>query len=380
MVVRTDGIRVAARLRRVLVALALAALVPAAATAERIKDIATVGGVRSNPLVGYGLVVGLVGTGDQTSQAPFTTQTLRNMLAQLGVTIPANVNLQLKNVAAVTVQAELPPFAKPGQAVDVTVTSIGNATSLRGGALLMTPLRGIDGEVYAVAQGNLIVSGLGAQGADGSRIVVNIPSAGRIPAGATVERAVNATFGAEPTLSINLNNPDFTAASRVTTRINGALGMNVARTVDPVSVVVDAPSDPSQRVAFLAFIENLEVEPGEARARVVVNSRSGTVVIGSTVRVMPAAVSHGSLIVSISEEQNVSQPEPFSYRGRTVVTPESSIDVQQTGGHMFKFGPGVTLDEIVRAVNGVGAAPGDLVAILEALKEAGALRAELIVI
>ena len=348
--------------------------------AERIKDIASVGGVRSNPLVGYGLVVGLVGTGDQTSQAPFTVQTLRNMLEQLGVTIPPNVNPQLKNVAAVTVQAELPPFAKPGQAIDVTVTSIGNATSLRGGALIMTPLRGADGEVYAVAQGNLIVSGLGAQGADGSRIVVNVPSAGRIPGGAMVERAVPAELGDAQSLTLNLNTPDFTAASRVSASINRMFGDGIARTVDSVSVVVAAPPDLTQRVSFLSIVENLEVDPGEARARVVVNSRSGTVVIGSTVRVMPAAVSHGSLIVTITEDQNVSQPEPFSYRGRTVVTQDSSIDVEQTGGHMFKFGPGVTLDEIVRAVNAVGAAPGDLVAILEALKEAGALRAELVVI
>ena len=364
-------------------ALMLLAAVSCAAApvhAERIKDIASVGGVRSNPLVGYGLVVGLVGTGDQTSQAPFTVQTLRNMLEQLGVTIPPNVNPQLKNVAAVTVQAELPPFAKPGQAIDVTVTSIGNATSLRGGALIMTPLRGADGEVYAVAQGNLVVSGLGAQGADGSRIVVNVPSAGRIPGGAHVERAVPAELGDAQSLTLNLNTPDFTAASRVTASINRMFGDGIARTIDSVSVVVAAPPDPTQRVSFLSIVENLEVDPGEARARVVVNSRSGTVVIGSTVRVMPAAVSHGSLIVTITEDQNVSQPEPFSYRGRTVVTQDSSIDVEQTGGHMFKFGPGVTLDEIVRAVNAVGAAPGDLVAILEALKEAGALRAELVVI
>ncbi|MFO1406037.1 MAG: flagellar basal body P-ring protein FlgI [Steroidobacteraceae bacterium] len=368
--------------RRLLRAAGCAVLVLAAtpAPAERIKDIASVGGVRSNPLIGYGLVVGLVGTGDQTSQAPFTVQTLRNMLEQLGVTIPPNVNPQLKNVAAVTVQAELPPFSKPGQAIDVTVTSIGNATSLRGGALLMTPLRGADGQVYAVAQGNLIVSGLGASGADGSKIVVNVPSAGRVPGGATVEREVPATLGDAQSVTLNLNSPDFTAANRVSEIINRMFGTGIARTVDAVSVEVTAPPDTSSRIAFLSTIENLEVDPGDARARVVVNSRSGTVVIGSTVRVMPAAVSHGSLIVTISEDQNVSQPEPFSYRGRTVVTQDSSIDVQQTGGHMFKFGPGVTLDEIVRAVNGVGAAPGDLVAILEALKEAGALRAELIVI
>jgi len=358
----------------------LGALLPLAAHADRIKDIASIAGVRGNPLVGYGLVVGLVGTGDQTSQAPFTIQTLRNMLQQLGVTMPAGVNPQLKNVAAVTVQAELPPFAKPGQAIDVTVASIGNATSLRGGALLLTPLRGADGEVYAVAQGNLVVSGLGASGADGSRIVVNVPSAGRIPGGAHVERVVPSAFASLPVVTLNLNTPDFTAASRVAARINTALGDGAARTVDSVSVEVTAPVDAAQRVAFVSMLENLEVDPGEAPARVIINSRSGTVVIGNLVRVQAAAVSHGSMIVTITESQQVSQPEPFSQTGQTTVTQHSTIDLQQNGGHMFKFGPGVTLDEIVKAVNSVGAAPADLVAILEALKQSGALRAELIVI
>jgi flagellar P-ring protein precursor FlgI len=368
----------AARFRRTITLLVM--LLPAAVHAERIKDIASVAGVRGNPLVGYGLVVGLDGTGDQTSQAPFTVQTLRNMLEQLGVTVPANVNPQLKNVAAVTVQAELPPFAKPGQAIDVTVSSIGNSTSLRGGALIMTPLRGADGEVYAVAQGNLIVSGLGASGRDGSRIVVNVPSSGRIPSGALVERGVPDAFAERPALTLNLNAPDFTSASRMTARINETFGAGQARTLDAVSVEVIAPAETTQRVAFLSALENLEIEPGETAARVIINSRTGTVVIGSHVRVMPAAVTHGSLVVTITEDELVSQPAPFADRGQTVVVPDSTIDVQQPDSRMFTFAPGVTLNEIVQAVNNVGAAPADLVAILEALKQAGALRAELIVI
>ena len=350
-----------------------------AAQAERVKDLASVAGVRGNQLVGYGLVVGLDGTGDQTSQAPFTIQSIRNMLAKFGVTIPANVNPQLKNVAAVTVRADLPPFAKPGQTIDVTVDSIGNATSLRGGSLLMTPLRGIDGEVYAIGQGSLVVSGFGVSGKDGSRIALNVPSSGRVPNGATVERAVPTNFASEPYIVLNLNTPDFTTAARLTDGINGLLGPDTARAMDAVSVRVQAPVDPSQRIAFLSTLEAIEIQPGEAPARVIVNSRSGTVVIGSAVKVMPAAVAHGSLSVTITERADVSQPNPLS-QGQTVVTPRSEIQVEQPEARMFVFNAGVNLDEIVRAVNQVGAAPGDLVAILEALKEAGALRAELIVI
>lgn len=362
------------------IALAAAlSLLGSPARAERVKDLASVAGVRANQLVGYGLVVGLDGTGDQTSQAPFTVQSLKNMLARLGVTIPPNVNPQLKNVAAVSVHAELPPFSKPGQTIDVTVASIGNAGSLRGGSLLMTPLRGIDGEIYAIAQGSLIVSGFGAGGKDGSRISINVPSSGRIPNGATVEREVPTSFAAEPYVMLNLHTPDFTTAARLTDGINRLLGADTAHALDAVSVRVAAPIDPSQRIAWLATLEALEVEPGEAPARVIVNSRTGTVVIGSQVRVTPAAVAHGSLSVTISERLDVSQPNAFG-RGETVVTPRSSIEVTQEEARMFVFGAGVSLDEIVRAVNQVGAAPGDLVAILEALKEAGALRAELVVI
>jgi flagellar P-ring protein FlgI len=368
-----------ARLQWVALAISIAIVLAAPAHAERIKDIATVAGVRANQLVGYGLIVGLDGTGDQTSQAPFTIQSIINMLAKFGVTIPPNTNPQLKNVAAVTIHAELPPFSKTGQTIDVTVSSIGNAGSLRGGSLLMTPLRGLDGEVYAFAQGSLVVSGFGVNGKDGSRVSVNVPSSGRIPNGAIVEREVPTSFAGTAFLVLNLNTPDFTTAARLAEGINKTLGSGTAQALDEVSIKVAAPADANQRIAYISQIETLEIEPGEAPARVIVNSRTGTVVISAHVRVMPAAVAHGSLSVTITERQDVSQPNAFS-NGETVVTPRSSLDVQQGESRMFVFKAGVNLDEIVRAVNQVGAAPGDLVAILEALKEAGALRAELIVI
>jgi flagellar P-ring protein precursor FlgI len=347
--------------------------------AERVKDLASVSGVRTNQLVGYGLIVGLDGTGDQTSQAPFTVQSIKNMLAQFGVTVPPQSNPQLKNVAAVTVHAELPPFAKPGQTIDVSVSSIGNAGSLRGGTLLLAPLRGADGEVYAMAQGSLIVSGFGVSGRDGSRIAVNVPSGGRIPGGATVEREVRSNFAMGQTVTLNLNSPDFTTATRLAEGINRMLGAGTAAAIDAVSVQVLAPADPSQRIAYVSTLEQLEIQPGEAPARVIINSRTGTVVIGSNVRVLPAAVSHGSLSVTITERTDVSQPNAFA-AGQTVEVPRSEIEIDQPKARMFKFEAGVNLDAIVDAVNRVGAAPGDLVAILEALKQAGALRAELIVI
>jgi len=354
-------------------------LIAAAARADRVKDLASVQGVRPNQLMGYGLVVGLDGTGDQTSQAPFTIQSIKNMLVRFGVTIPANTNPQLKNVAAVTVSADLPPFAKPGQQIDITVSSIGNAKSLRGGTLIMTPMRGVDGEVYAIAQGNMVVSGFGISGQDGSRIVVNVPSAGRIPNGATVEREVASGFTADPFVMLNLHVPDFTTSARLVEGINKLLGDGTAQSVDSVSVKVAAPADANQRTAYLATLEAIEIEPGEAPARVIINSRTGTVVIGSRVRVQPAAVSHGSLTVTITERAQVSQPNELA-QGSTVVVPISSVSVSQPEARMFVFDAGVDLNDIVRAVNQVGAAPGDLVAILEALKESGALRAELIVI
>jgi flagellar P-ring protein precursor FlgI len=368
--------------RRILAAVALGAaalLGPSAGHAERIKDLATVAGVRGNQLIGYGLVVGLDGTGDQTSQTPFTIQAVKSMLAQLGVLVPDNVNPQLRNVAAVTVQASLPPFSKPGQTIDITVSSIGNAQSLRGGSLLMAPLRGADGQIYAMAQGNLIVGGFGVQGDDGSKVTVNVPSTGRIPNGATVERIVPSTLGTADSLVLNLNTPDFTTAARLMEAVNASLGAGVAETIDPISVRVRAPQDEGQRVAYISHIENLEVEPAQAAAKVIVNSRTGTVVIGANVRVTPAAVAHGSLVVRITETALVSQPNPLS-RGQTAVVPQSNIDVDQGSNRMFVFEPGTSLNQIVEAVNQVGAAPGDLVAILEALREAGALHAQLIVI
>jgi len=346
--------------------------------AERIKDLVTVAGVRSNQLIGYGLVVGLDGTGDQTSQTPFTIQSLKSMLAQFGITIPPNVSPQLKNVAAVTVQAELPPFTKPGQKIDVTVSSIGNAKSLRGGSLLMTPLKGIDGSVYAIAQGNLIVSGFGAA-ADGSRVTVNIPSTGRIPSGGVVERSVMSSFQQGNNIFLNLHSPDFTTSSRLVVAINKYLGENSAKAIDGTTVSVVAPRKPSQRVAFISLLENLTVSPGDASAKIIVNSRTGTVVIGSHVTVSSSAVSHGSLIVRIKSKPEVSQPNALA-RGDTIRTEEAAISIEEENNRMFLFNPGVSLDDIVRAINEVGAAPGDLVAILEALKEAGSLKAELIVI
>jgi flagellar P-ring protein precursor FlgI len=354
--------------------------VPLPARAERIKDLATVAGVRSNQLVGYGLVVGLDGTGDQTTQAPFTIQSITNMLAKFGITVPANASPQLKNVAAVTVTADLTAFAKTGQTIDVTVASIGNASSLRGGDLLMTPLRGVDGQVYAFAQGSVIVSGFGVNGKDGSRISLNVPSSGRVPNGASVEKEVPVKFATDAHLVLNLNTPDFTTASRVVSGINKTLGAGTAEALDAVSIRVAAPQEADQRISYLASLEAIEIDPGEAPARVIINSRTGTVVISSHVRVMAAAVAHGSLSVTITERNDVSQPNSFTPGTTATVTPRSTLDVQQGDARMFVFQSGVNLDEIVRAVNQVGAAPGDLVAILEALKQAGALRAELIVI
>ena len=388
-----------ARLKQLCSLLVLLALPTQAVFADRVADLASVAGVRSNQLVGYGLVVGLDGTGDQTAQTPFTVQSVINMLLEFGVTIPPGTLLQLRNVAAVTVHADLPPFAKKGQTIDVTVSSMGNAKSLRGGSLLMAPLKGADGQVYAIAQGNLVVGGFGAEGGDGSSITVNIPSAGRIPNGATVEREVSSTFLTDEMIRLNLHTPDFTTANRLAEQINDTLGGGTAEALDAVSVAVRAPVDWRQRTAFVSVLENLEVEPGPVAARVIVNSRTGTVVIGSNVRVTPAAVSHGSLVVTISETPFVSQPvapvvqanrsvgggpagqpAPPPVGGQTVAGTDSDVAIDQGSASMFLFEPGTSLDEIVQAVNRVGAAPGDLVAILEALKQAGALRAELVII
>lgn len=346
------------------------------AYADRIKDLAGVQGVRNNQLVGYGLVVGLGGTGDR---APFTNQTFRNMMEQFGITIPEGQDPRLRNVAAVSVHATLPPFAKPGQEIDITVSSIGNADSLRGGSLLLTPLRGPDGQTYAVAQGSLIVSGFGAEGEDGSSIQVNVTSAGRIPNGAIVERGVNNTFSQGDFLTFNLHRPDFTTARRMSETINDLLGPGAASAVDAASVRVTAPRDPDQRVSFISVLENLEVTPGEESAKVIINSRTGTIVVGQHVRIDPVAITHGNLTVTIDNTLQVSQPEGFS-DGDTVVVPDTEITIDEGDNRMFLFGGTVTLNDIVDAVNRVGAAPGDLMAILEALKSAGALKAELIVI
>tara|TARA_R110002111_G_scaffold20301_7_gene48562 strand:- start:182 stop:1276 length:1095 start_codon:yes stop_codon:yes gene_type:complete len=344
--------------------------------AERVKDLASIAGVRNNQLVGFGLVVGLNGTGDKTK---FTGQSLRTMLRELGVTLPPGVDPRSKNVAAVSIHADLPPFVKPGQTIDISVSSLGDAKSLRGGSLLMTPLKGADGNIYAIAQGNLVVGGFGAEAGDGSRVTVNIPSAGRVPNGATVERTVRNAFNVGDHIILNLHQPDFTTASRLADAINHTLGKGSARSMDASSIKVNAPRDPSQRVPFLSLVENLQLTPGEAAARIVVNSRTGTIVIGQHVRVSPAAVTHGNLSVTISANTEVSQPNAFS-DGETVITPNFDIEIGEEDSRMFVFNPGISLDEIVRAVNQVGAAPGDLVAILEALKQAGALHADLVII
>ncbi|MCB1665331.1 MAG: flagellar basal body P-ring protein FlgI [Pseudomonadales bacterium] len=349
------------------------------ASADRLKDIASIQGVQANQLVGVGLVTGLDGTGDQTTQAPFTAESFRAYLNQFGIPLPQGQNFQLRNVAVVSVQAELPAFTKPGQTIDVTVSSLANAGSLRGGTLERTFLQGVDGEVYAIAQGNLIVGGLGVGAADGSSITINVPSVGRIPGGATAVQEVVTAFGFGDSIVFNLKRADFTTAKRVSQAINEFLGDGTANALDAVSIEVSAPADLQTRVAFVSELENLQVEQGPAVARVIVNSRTGTIVIGEQVRVSPAAVTHGSLTVTISESLQVSQPNALA-AGDTVVVPQSDVGVAQTSNRMFLFDTGTTLSDIVQAINAVGAAPGDLTAILEALKQSGSLKADLIVI
>ena len=346
------------------------------AQASRIKDIASVEGIRDNQLVGYGLVVGLPGTGEQT---PFTDQTFRTMLGNFGINIPAGERPKINNVAAVAVTADIPAFAKPGQRIDVTVSSVGSADSLTGGTLMQTFLKGANGEVYAVAQGNLIVGGLGAEGDDGSRIVVNTPTVGRIPGGATVEREIMTSFGNGDSFTFNLHESDFTTAKRVADTINGLVGEGTARALDATSIEVRAPRSLDQRVSYMSTLENLEVEQAMGAAKIIVNARTGTVVVGQNVELRPAAVAHGNMQVTIAENVQVNQPNPFA-EGETAVTPQSIIDVQQDDARMFVFQPGTTLNDLVRAVNQIGAAPGDMIAVLEALKQAGAISGELIVI
>ncbi|WP_406666965.1 flagellar basal body P-ring protein FlgI [Gallaecimonas sp. GXIMD1310] len=346
------------------------------AHAERIKDMADVAGVRNNQLVGYGLVVGLPGTGEQST---FTQQSFASMLRNFGIQMPPGQRLNIKNVAAVAVSATLPPFAKPGQQIDITVSSVGSAKSLRGGTLLQTFLRGVDGKVYALAQGNLLVSGFSAEGADGSKIVGNTPTAGRIPGGAIVEREVQSPFAHSDFITFNLHRPDFTTAKRMEDAINQLLGPGVAKALDGSSVQVRAPRDVDQRVSFLSTLENLNFKPATEAAKIIVNSRTGTIVVGAEVRLKPAAITHGGLTVTIAENPQVSQPNALG-QGQTVVTPNSNVKAEETKARMFYFNPGATLQDLVRAMNQVGAAPSDIMAILEALKQAGALSGELIVI
>lgn len=354
------------------------------ALAERVKDIARFQGVRGNALVGYGLVVGLPGTGDDN--LVYTLQSMRSAVAALGVVIPPRANAQLKNSAAVMITAELPPFAKPGQRIDVAVAALGRTKSLRGGTLVMAELKGPDGETYALAQGQLTVGGFGAEGADGSKIVVNTPTSGRIPGGAIVERAVPMPFaapgpgGAPAPLVLDLLVPSFSMAQAVADAINAHEGAGTAEALDAVSVMVRAPGDPAARVRLASRIEALEVEGTTPPARVVVNARTGTVVIGGNVRLLPAAVTHGNLTVRVTETFAASQPAPFARRGETVVVPQSDVAADEETARMAVLAPGPRLQELVDAINALGAAPGDLVAILEALREAGALRAELVVI
>ena len=344
--------------------------------AERLKDIASVAGVRGNPLLGYGLVVGLDGSGDDNN---FTEQSFKTMLMRLGIQLPPNVNPHSKNVAAVVVHAELPPFAKPGQHLDVTVSSIGNAKSLRGGTLLLSPLKGANGDTLAVAQGSLVVNGLGVKGRDGSQVKVNVPVVGRIPNGATVEVAAPNILSNAKKITYLLHRSDFTTAKRVAEAINEYIKHPVARALDGTSIEVQVPLDSAARVGFLSSLENLTLRPGEGAAKIILNARTGTVVVGKNVTVGPAAVSHGNLTVTITETGVVSQPEGGSH-GVTVLTDQSSITVKQPKNKMVVLNPGPTLDEVVRALNQVGAGPSDLMAILEALQQAGSLQAELQVI
>lgn len=348
-----------------------------AAHAERIKDLGGFQGVRPNQLTGYGIVVGLAGTGDDNLD--YSTQGMKGVISRFGLNLPAGVNPALKNAAAVMVTAELPAFSKPGQRLDVTVSAMGKAKSLRGGTLILTPLSGADGQIYAMAQGNLAVGGLGVSGSDGSQVSVNIPSAGRIPGGATVERAVATGFDTVPQLHFNLAEADLTTALRVADAINLSFGDKRARAMDAVSIAIDAEPGAEHRIMMMGLIENIEVKPADAPARVIVNARTGTVVINGAVRIAPAAIAHGKLTVSVDENPTVVQPAPFS-QGRTAMEPSSNITVTEEKKPMIGFKGGASLADIVKAVNAIGAAPSDMVAILEGLKQAGAMKAELVVL
>ncbi|MDF3933825.1 flagellar basal body P-ring protein FlgI [Pseudomonas citronellolis] len=341
-------------------------------------ELVDVEGVRGNQLIGYGLVVGLDGTGDKT-QVKFTSQSVVNMIKQFGVNLPANVDPKLKNVAAVSVTAEVPPSYSPGQTVDVTVSSLGDAKSLRGGQLLLTPLRGIDGETYALAQGAVAVGGLNATGQSGSSVSINTANGGRIPNGASIERMIPSDFASRPDIMLNLRQPSFQTAAHIVTALDSLLGAGSAQALDGTKVSVRAPVSANQRTSFMALLEGVEVQEGRERPKVVFNSRTGTVVIGQGVRVKAAAVSHGSLTVTISENPQVSQPAPFS-GGQTTVTPQSNVNVSQDKKPMFRWPEGASLQSIIDTVNSLGATPDDVMSILQALEKAGALNAELIII
>ncbi|WP_448659023.1 flagellar basal body P-ring protein FlgI [Sphingomonas sp. CJ99] len=347
------------------------------AQAERVKDLGQFQGIRTNQLTGYGIVVGLPGTGDDNLE--YTIQSVKAATSRFGLQLPPGINPGLKNAAVVLITADLPAFAKPGQRIDVTVASMGKAKSLRGGSLILTPLIGADGQIYAMAQGTLAVSGLGAEGADGSSVVVNIPSSGRIPEGATVERTVSTGFADTPALTYNLSRADFTTAQRVADVINLRFGQGRAVAMDAISVSVSAPPGADVRAMMISEIENLPVEPAEAAAKVIINARTGTVVINSAVRVSPVAVSHGNMTVRVDEAPRISQPAPFS-QGQTAVEQQSSVGISEDARPMFLLEAGPKLADIVKAVNAIGASPGDLVAILQALKEAGALKADLVIL
>ncbi|GGC40917.1 flagellar P-ring protein [Novosphingobium marinum] len=360
----------------VYLAIALAALAPSIAHAERVRDLGQFQGVRSNQLTGYGIVVGLAGTGDDNLE--YLTLAMKGVSGRMGLQLPPGVSPGLKNAAAVMVTAELPAFSKPGQRIDVTVSTIGKAKSLRGGALIMTPLYGADGQIYAMAQGNLAVGGLGIAANDGSKLTVNVPTVGRISDGASVERGVATGFEHGDVVRYNLFNADFLTASRVRDAINARLP-GMATIEDGVTVAIRLPPGADTRASLMAVIEMIEVEPAETPARVIVNSRTGTVVINSAVRIAPAAISHGKLTVRIDEEPRVIQPGPFS-EGVTAVEQNSEIALEEDGNAVALFEPGASLAGIVDALNLLGTSPSDLVAILEALKQAGALKAEMVVI
>ncbi len=364
--------------RTAILAVLVLGLLSGTALAERIKDLASLQGVRNNQLVGYGLVVGLDGSGDQTTQTPFTTQSIINMLAQLGTTLPTTQSLQLKNVAAVMVTANLPPFARIGQQIDVTVSSMGNAKSLRGGTLVMTPLKGADGQIYAQAQGNLLVGGAGAS-AGGSKVAVNHLLAGRVAGGATVEREVPTALGQGPFVHYEMGTTDFGTTQRVVEVINREIGAGTAQALDGRLIRVAAPEDANSRVAFLGRVENLQVQPAKSMAKVIVNPRTGSIVMNQTVTLESCAVAHGNLSVVINSEQKVSQPNALS-GGQTTTTSQNDIDIKQSGSSLIQLKAGVNLSEVVKAINALGAGPQDLLSILQSMKAAGALRADLEII